>query len=79
MKHCDPNEHKSLIDLLTEYKHELSTQVNDVPLLNSLINKISWCILENDLKAPKEVTELVRTLNVLLYKDPTVFLINTIL
>lgn len=69
-----------LIDLLNDYNYQLKTQVNYVPMLISLKNKISMCILDNNLKAPpKELNELLRALNLLLYTDPAVLLKNTIL
>lgn len=63
LKKLDIKQHKPLIDLLNEYKNKLNTQDNYVPLLNSLTGKISMCILKNNLKAPKEVSELVGILN----------------
>lgn len=59
----DIKQHKPLINLLNEYKEKLNTQDNCIPLLNSLKNKISMCILKNNLKVPKEVSELLVTLN----------------
>lgn len=59
----DIKQHKPLINLLNEYKENLNTQDNCMPLLNSLKNKISMCILKNNLKVPKEVSELLVTLN----------------
>lgn len=79
LKKLDVNYHKPLIDLLNEYKNKLNTQENEVPLLRSLINKISMCVLVNKLKVPKEVSELIGTLNKLFYSNPAVFLKNTIL
>ncbi|SFC37180.1 bacteriocin immunity protein [Clostridium uliginosum] len=63
LKNLDINYHKPLIDLLNEYNNKLNTQDNHVPLITSLVNKISWCILENNLKVPPEVSELIGTLN----------------
>lgn len=52
-----------LIDLLNEYKIKLNTKDNCVPLITSLVNKMSMCILENNLKVPNEVNELIQTLS----------------
>ena len=59
----DIKQHKPLINLLNEYKEKLNTQDNCMPLLNSLKNKISMCILKNNLKVPNEISELLVTLN----------------
>ena len=73
LKKLDINYHKPLIKLLNEYLKKLNTQENYVPLINSLINKIPICILENKLKVPNEVNELMKTLNLALYKIKVCF------
>ena len=77
LKELDINYHKPLIALLTEYDKKLKTQDNSAALFNSLAHKIPMCILENKLKIPKEVTELIATLNSLLAKEPSSFLAAT--
>ena len=79
LKKLDVNYHKPLIDLLNEYNNKLDTEDNYVTLLNSLINKIYMCISKNNLKVPKEVSELMRTLNILFYTHPSVFLKNIVI
>jgi hypothetical protein len=63
LKKLDINYHKPLVDLLNEYTNKLNTQDNYVPLVKSLKNKISMCILVNNLKVPNEVNQLLITLN----------------
>lgn len=59
----DINYHKQLIDLLNEYKTKLNTKYNCLPIINSLVNEMSLCILENNLKVPPEVNKLIQTLS----------------
>lgn len=64
LKALDSKQHKALINLLNEYKNKLiNTGDNCVPLITKLQGKISMCVLQNNLKIPKEVTELIVTLN----------------
>ena len=72
LKKLDINYHKPLIDLLNEYINKLNTKDNCVPLLTSLVNKMSMCILENNLKVPAEVNELIKNLSSL----KTKFMLN---
>lgn len=63
LKKLDINYHKPLISLLNEYNNKLNTKDNCVPLITSLVNKMSMCILKNNLKVPTEVNELIQTLS----------------
>jgi hypothetical protein len=57
----DVNYHKPLIDILNEYNKRLKVNKEYVSL-GKLKSKISWCILQNKLKVPPEVSELMTTL-----------------
>lgn len=63
LKKLDITYHKPLINLLNEYTNKLNTKDNCIPLITSLVNKMSMCILENNLKVPTEVNELIQTLS----------------
>lgn len=66
LKKLDINYHKPFIDLLNEYNNKLkNTQDNCLPLITSLVNKMSICILENNLEVPTEIIELRQTLSLL--------------
>jgi uncharacterized protein Yka (UPF0111/DUF47 family) len=76
---CDPTQHQALIDLIHDYKGQLSTNDNITPILNHLMKDLSTCILDNHLKAPKEITELIQTLHKLARKDTSIQLTNWLL
>lgn len=76
---CDPAQHQALIDLIHNYKEQLNTNENITPILNHLMGDLSTCILDNHLKAPKEITELIQTLHQLGRKDPSIQLTNWLL
>jgi hypothetical protein len=76
---CDPAQHQTLIDLIHDYKGQLNTNENITPILSHLMSDISICILDNHLRAPKEVTELIQALHQLVQKDSSIQLTNWLL
>ncbi|EST10260.1 bacteriocin immunity protein [Sporolactobacillus laevolacticus] len=76
---CDPSQHQPLIDLFHDYKRQLNTNDNKTTILAHFTSDLSACILENHLKAPKEISDLIQAFSKLIHKDLSIQLTEWLL